>query len=297
MIHIDITKLQLPDGWQEKSVQLKTDLEACANHGERKKIIDDNATHWGELYKALSDLSNGKCWYSEAQDIFSKYDIDHFRPKLRARGFAQKDLDDFLNGKVNTIRGKSNRDGYWWLAFNWNNYRLVGMVGNRRTRDKLSSEDDEVRGKGDYFPLRIGTAPCIQGQDLRDEDIYLLDPTDDDDPDLLTFDVEGKAIPSSQKSTWDYERAKISIELYHLNYQPLVDRRKELWIICQRNINAIEKIKTSLKSEISTFKRATLAGHLRELREMIKPEKELSSVVTACLLESPHRWARKIASR
>jgi len=78
----------------------------------------------------------------------------------------------------------TERDGYWWLAFDWRNYRISGAIGNRPNR----GEDDEIRGKADYFPLREGS-PVATGPEcnLRDELIYFLDPTDANDPLLLNI--------------------------------------------------------------------------------------------------------------
>ena len=92
----------------------------------RNKLIDDNSKHWGQIKAWLLGLSNNKCWFSEARDIFSHIDVEHFRPKLEAKG---------LDG--------TTRDGYWWLAFDYHNYRACGNVGNRK--------------KGGWFPLQDGS--------------------------------------------------------------------------------------------------------------------------------------------
>ena len=50
-------------------------------------------------------------------------DVEHFRPKL----------------EVKELYKEQNREGYWWLAFDYHNFRVCGNVGNRK--------------KGGWFPL------------------------------------------------------------------------------------------------------------------------------------------------
>jgi hypothetical protein len=89
---------------------------------ERNEVINRNGSHWGALKDWLLALSHGKCWFSDTKDLFSHYEVEHFRPKKIA-----KDLDGI------------DRDGYWWLAFDYSNFRICGNVGNRK--------------KGGWFPL------------------------------------------------------------------------------------------------------------------------------------------------
>ncbi|MFY9853140.1 MAG: hypothetical protein WAK26_04590, partial [Terracidiphilus sp.] len=117
------------DGWLAESARLTVELaalQAADNVKGRNDLIDANSDHWGELKPWLEALSHGKCWFSETRDEFSHYDVEHFRPKKLVR--------DTLG---------SVRDGYWWLAFDYTNYRLCGNVGNRK--------------KGNCFPLQRGS--------------------------------------------------------------------------------------------------------------------------------------------
>ena len=74
-----------------------------------KAFIDANSGVWGEIKNELLEMSHGKCWYSEAPDAVSDWHVDHFRPKKRA-------LDE----------DKTEHEGYYWLAFDWKNYRIAG---------------------------------------------------------------------------------------------------------------------------------------------------------------------------
>jgi hypothetical protein len=76
---------------------------------ERKESIEAHAQIWRDLAEWLKGQSYGKCWYSEARETFSYWHVDHFRPKKKVKD---------LNG--------NEAQGYWWLAFDWHNYRLAG---------------------------------------------------------------------------------------------------------------------------------------------------------------------------
>ncbi|MEB4592615.1 hypothetical protein VSS37_16645 [Candidatus Thiothrix sp. Deng01] len=167
--------------WLDQSNVYKQELERLHQAGNivgRNQFIDDHSSHWGKLKPWLEVLSLGKCWFSEAKEIFSHYDVEHFRPKKEAKA---------LDGTI--------RDGYWWLAFDYTNFRLCGNVGNRK--------------KGGWFPLN--NESCLSSFDNpreESEDPYLLDPTKASDVELITFDEEGKAIPEPGCSDWEKYRVE-----------------------------------------------------------------------------------------
>ena len=124
MIKIAVHPTDVPASWLRRASELTAKLEACVDDGEdvpaderltaaakRKKIIDGHAYVWSELKDLLLKWSHQKCWYSELREDGSDYHVDHFRPKGRV-------LND----------GERPRDGYWWLAFDWRNYRIAGFV-------------------------------------------------------------------------------------------------------------------------------------------------------------------------
>lgn len=72
------------DAWLAKSAQIVADLAALDLQGkrdERNALIDANSAHWGKLKDWLLALSAGKCWFSEVRELYSHYDVEHFRPK------------------------------------------------------------------------------------------------------------------------------------------------------------------------------------------------------------------------
>src|SRR5689334_14548604 len=143
MRHISIAGKKPDDAWLAKAEALLTELQQAPDRAARNLIIDQRAALWGELKEWLLTLSHQKCWFSEAKDCFNHWHVEHFRPKKSA-----KDADG------------TEYDGYWWLAFNWTNFRICGSVGNAK--------------KGTFFPLRPNCARVQPFGDVRLEDHQLL---------------------------------------------------------------------------------------------------------------------------
>ena len=262
MIHIDTSALKPSAKWTTKAYELTKKLTDATTKAERDDIINSNK-HWSDLKGDLEKLSYGKCWYSEAREIHSHYHVDHFRPKKKA-----KDSDDV------------DRGGYWWLSYDWTNYRLCGSVGNTK--------------KGDRFPVKYHKANG-PGDPLEDEMFYFLDPTDADDVKLLNFDEEGKAIPASPNSkSWDYVRASETIKWYDLNFPKLQAERQRIWGRISRNIQHIEYLNQKQNLDPTSTGRALLRTEYEKLREQIAPCTELSSTVRCCLRSSGLGWAIRL---
>ena len=245
------------DSWLVKAADLLEELDKAPDDTARAKVIDDNSEFWGRLKPWLLERSHQKCWFSEAKDCFSHWDVEHFRPKKAARSES---------GEVDA--------GYWWLAFDWRNLRICGNVGNRK--------------KGTHFPVRAGTSRTDRTGDLREEEYLLLDPADEDDPSLLFFNFLGEAVPAPYvKGEWERYRVEYSVERYRLDFDPLVQKRRVVWSECWR---AIEEYRTELQrySEDPTkmvakdrYKQAA-----QRLRKMIRDDVEMSSVARACIISA-----------
>lgn len=242
----------------KKADDLLVELRAAPTAQARNDIIDQNKALWGKLKDWLLSLSYGKCWFSEAKDCFQYWDVEHFRPKKTA-----KDLDG------------TQHEGYWWLTFQWQNYRICGKVGNTK--------------KGTFFPLRDGCNRISNPDgDMRFEDPLLLDPSDEDDPLLLSFNVDGRAVPNpSITDEWERLRVTYSVERYNLDFPPLMDKRKVIWNECwqhiQKYIDELGKYQRDRSNVIAKegFKRE--AGNIRKL---INADQELSAVARACILST-----------
>ena len=246
------------DAWLAKSKQLFDEmaaLEAAGKRDECNALIDANSGHWGALKEWLLALSGGKCWFSEVRELYSHYDVEHFRPKKEAKA---------LDG--------SERDGYWWLAFNYMNFRACGNVGNRK--------------KGGWFPLQQGSlcstyaAPCEES-----EARYLLDPIDDDDVSLIAFDEEGKVIPAPGASNWEQQRVQETVKRLKLNeHAPLAEARRKVWQRVDGLIEDFHRAKARCGAGNNPAAKAKLTEVRGRIREMTDPAAELSAVARWCLL-------------
>ena len=246
------------NGWLARSKQLVGDLAALEVGGqrdERNALIDANRAHWAELKSWLLALSAGKCWFSEVRELYSHYDVEHFRPKKEAKA-----LDSTM------------RDGYWWLAFDYMNFRACGTVGNRK--------------KGGWFPLQNGSLcstyanPCEES-----ESRYLLDPVDDDDVAMIAFDEEGKVIPMPGISAWNQERVIETVKRLKLNeHVPLAEARRKIWQQVDRLIDDFAIAKARCGGGNNPVAKEKLKQVRARVRELTDPKAELSAVARWCLL-------------
>jgi len=251
--------------WVEKSESLLVQLNAAPDKAVRDKIIDDNSLHWGALKAWLLEASHQKCWFSEAKDVFNHWHVEHFRPKKSA-----KDIEG------------AACEGYWWLSFAWTNFRICGSVGNSK--------------KGTYFPLREGCQRVGLGGDLRLEDPVLLDPSDPDDPNLLSFNQDGEAIASPFiDNDWERFRAETSIKRYKLDYDPLVQKRKILWGECYLRITKYrDELTTCHKDPTNPIARHAMKEAAKQVRELLVEDEEFSAVARACVSFSGDERVKKL---
>lgn len=243
------------NAWQTESARLIGELaklNAAGQIKERNELFDKHSAHWGKLKPWLLALSDGKCWFTEARDIASHLDVEHFRPKKAAR-----------NAKG------PERDGYWWLAFDYMNFRIAGTVPNRK--------------KGVWFPLRYGS-PCstYTYRCEGDEIPHFLDPTNAHDVTLLSFDEEGKAVPAPGIPRWDYVRVRRTVDRLKLSeHQALAEERRKVWQKTTKLINKYLQALTKARTSAAAREQAKTAA--RDIVCLTKPEAELSAVAKWCI--------------
>lgn len=231
MRHIDISALQVDQKWLAKALQLQNELAQKDPEGRKNFLNQRRNQIWGLLKDKLEAIQGKKCWYCEAK-LFGRapYHVDHFRPK--------KGSD------------RVEHDGYWWLAYDHNNYRLACPTCNSS-------------GKGDNFPLEEGSprATCANG--LSAEMPLLLDPTAAHDPKLLDFLADGTIIPRIDlpEGSLDRRRASKSIELFRLDDDALKEERKGVQ----------KQLQNCLELCNLTSKKERLEEHLKTLLDLIEP--------------------------
>ena len=246
------------DAWQNKSNQLVAAMAAlhgAGNLAARNALIEDNNAHWGKLKPWLLALSAGKCWFSETRDTYSHLDVEHFRPKKEAKA-----LDSII------------RDGYWWLAFDYMNFRACGNVGNRK--------------KGGWFPLQAGSLCSTYALRCEESEIaYLLDPVDIHDVNLLAFDEEGRAVAAPGISAWERDRVTETVKCLKLNaHLPLAEARRKIWGDVTKLVDQYYRAKSRCREGGNPAARQKVKDLLLEVKEMTHVSAELSGVAKWCVL-------------
>jgi hypothetical protein len=132
-VHSDLMNIEA--AWLTKADAAKTEALAKPDEKATQVFISSKSGIWAELKPTLESLSDGKCWYSEAKDRVSYWEVDHFRPKKL----------------------------YPWLAFDWKNFRLCG--GNPIERRPMSSHlKTSPAGRALTLPTRVQSNPSYSTQ-------------------------------------------------------------------------------------------------------------------------------------
>lgn len=271
---VDIDELEFPDGWQTRADKALNELRKEIENAElaaklagediataRKKAITDGLKKsarqkvWRDLAKPLSIIRKGKCWYSESKNPTSDKDVDHFRPK-------------------NRVAEDPDHEGYWWLAFQWNNYRYSCQWCNQRRVD-----DATDGGKWDHFPVAPGSFRArLEGDNWKQEEVELLDPIDPEDWKLLTFLPNGQPTPAKEKGTREHDRAATSILVYHLHCRELVVERK---ILASTIRQLVENMEIAYSKIIDPDMKAIYKGQQKNLLRAINHDSEYSAAALA----------------
>lgn len=160
-----------------------------------------DASIWLQCMQDLAYLFSRKCAYCETPLAqLSSVNIDHFRPTAESMNFE----------------GEAHADGYWWLAYSWENLYLVCETCQRNKRN--------------LFPVaRARAKPGAEGRFLRDERNYLIDPCVDQIESYLEFGEDGMVhVPrfSPEHEVPARQRGKVTIEILGLNRPELVAARQ-----------------------------------------------------------------------
>lgn len=238
------------------------------------------------------NLVGHKCWLAETKAIGSFLTIEHFRPKNEtinldyvAKGVFDKNTWEILASPIDAQITKS--EGYYWLTYDWKNYRLSCQISNTR--------------KGNYFPLFQNSTPATQYGEEVNEFPVLIDPLIKEDIDLIYFEKTSKdevdivptvALPIingiieansiTKNDIIRYFRAVVSIWVYSLNEMPeLRIARGKIWNDTEK---LLKKIKDNTPTDSSIFaeiqeKTDKLSEYCGVARQVVK-EYYLSGKIT-----------------
>ncbi|CAA0162020.1 hypothetical protein ACT4Z0_18350 [Acinetobacter baumannii] len=186
----------------------------------REKLI--KAGHWKTLKPWLASKSGEKCWFCEAKQVRSPSDVEHFRPKNEVHIHRK-----VLNYPLSHANAGQKFEGYWWLSYNWKNFRLSCQRCNREEKDSTT----KIKyGKGNEFPLIDENSRCWDhSSNIHTEQPLLLDPCIQSDTELLLHPLSGEITPTNtDRTTVEYKRADFTINLLGLNAHGVKDIKLEL---------------------------------------------------------------------
>lgn len=274
MRYINIRKLRLPEGWEDNATKALEKVSVLPPN-KRRAAINRKARIWQSLTQYLEELSYSKCWYCETRQERSDNCVDHFRPK-------------------NRVIERKDHPGYWWLAFDWKNYRFCCTYCNSR---RVDEKQQRGSGKHDSFPvIDERYRACTPCGDINCENPCLLDPTVATDPGLLWFNRYGIAVPrhAEAQSSESSLRATLSIAAYNLNYFKTVERRRFVYNCIEVLVNDGELYMMALESGDIHAKRG-MERVLASLCDMISPEAEFSAAARSYLYEFKSRdWIEEV---
>ena len=207
MRFIDLEQLNVPNikkTWAKKHLDA---LKELPDHKSRVEYLNKHP-YWSKFKELLKETYGELCWYSECKLSGQFGDIDHFRPKSKS---------------VDCDKNVILPDGYWWLAYDYKNFRLSCQVCN------------EGGAKVDYFPIKPGTLPAKPDED-KDENL-LIDPCVKADTELIGYDDFGEVFPLTSDA-WEKERVEKSAEIYKLH--AFTTDRKALKCRCKDDLEMFE---------------------------------------------------------
>ena len=260
-VHRDLSKIP-----KEKLDALKSvsdQLEGISAAADRKAFIDANRAIWSTVRVELSQMAFGKCWYTEAREGVSRYQTDHFRPHGRAKQAA-----------------KEYAAGYCWLAFDVENYRIVGVLANTQNQEY----SEETVGKGDWFPLLDPTVRAnFANQSTAQEISLLLDPVNEDDPGKIAFNDNGEAHPSDELPDADKLWVDDAIIRLGIRQDQLNRKRKTVWRSCSRKVVQYDRFFKKPAAARTDEERQTMKELAEELRAMSSCQSEFAATARSCL--------------
>ncbi|MEZ8776404.1 hypothetical protein AB6D85_02200 [Vibrio splendidus] len=256
--------------WLGKAQKVEAELKKNNKSlTQSHSLIELKKSLWRDedLIEWLLKLSDDKCWYTEVKHGADYPEIEHFRPKKGAK-------DE---------RGKDVTDGYYWLAFNLANYRLCKPMPNRK--------------KGTYFPILDERKRARSHQDCHLDELPLfLDPLSPRDFTKISFNDNGKSVPSRDCSVIQKRRVTFTIKHFGLNHVVLNRRRKNVWLKC-RNLY-FQHIRYAADAErngsIRSDEKAEQAAI--SILKMIHKSSEFSATARAALSAIGADTAHRLAS-
>lgn len=269
MIYVRRDPNLIPERVLRVAERAQAQLEALAPE-KRADFIEKKSHVWRGFARYLTKMSYGKCWYSESDCVQSFKDVDHYRPKKQARRHIGVDPDE----------------GYPWLAFSWDNFRLAAQRTNQINRD---DDTDESVGKGAWFPLMPGSRRATwDDRCVAEERPVLLDPACVTDVRLIEVTATGRMGPT-KLCLGEYERTRVSntVKLLGLDLPGLVSARQRTMRLVQDLVDEVQKALVAADSgaEAAAFmaNKMPIGGQLNLLQRLTEPSQPYAAAARAQL--------------
>lgn len=228
---------------------------------------------WSKLKQKFIDEFGDKCWYTEVLRVGTDFDVDHFCPKGRV-----KDQD----GNI-LQRNDEQHPGYWWKAYDINNYRYSCIFANR---PRVGG------GKVDYFPLSNEKYRAWQENDDCDyEHRMILDPCSIEDVQSVSFEIQTAEVAclyTEEQNSVAYHRVRYSKNFLNLNELTVKNARYKK-ISCAKKVIQLLKVSHILPHDALDDDDLEEINEAKEmLVEMCDRKSEFSAAVVQTVLPHKH---------
>lgn len=265
MIYVHRDQTIIPEKYLKVAERAQKKLETLTSEVERRKFIKSKSHIWRKFGLYLSQMSYGKCWYSESPDPHSFFDVDHYRPKLEAKRTEEH----------------TDTPGYEWLAFSWENFRYAANCANRLL---TNHETGIVEGKGSWFPL-LPDSDVASWNDrcVHKERPVLLDPVERKDVRLVGLRDDGMIVPSQLAVGSDRERVTVSAKMYGLNLPRIREAR----------LRHMRKVKSDIETALDTLQVVQQPGVSDKIADAIPTQRHWESLSDYTLPSQPFSAAAR----
>jgi hypothetical protein len=155
------------------------------------------------------------------------------------------------------------------------------MLAN--TQNQEYSKEKTV-GKADWFPLLDPeTRATLHNRSTAAEIPLLLDPTDQDDPDKITFNDNGDALPHPDLPEADKIWVTDAIAWMGIKQTQLSGLRRGIWRECNRKILKYNRFFKIPVGELTADDRASMQELAEELRAMSSCRSAFAATARQCL--------------
>lgn len=223
---------EFKEGWSARA------NERAAGFIERGKY-EESSSIWSEIKPVYMRLQFNKCAYCErvlAGELAGKgeHDLEHYRPKSKAKIWPSKSMIRDRKLDYSDIEIKAPFDGYYWLAYDPENYVTACKACNSAL-------------KSNYFPIAGSKGvreSTIRALNDREKPflVYPLGKSDIDPREIITF-YGAIAVPKKRLRATNKKRARINIDFFRLNErEELLSERfrgiREYWAQFERRENS-----------------------------------------------------------